>query len=352
MSSGSTLGKVTLDLDRMVDGKKITSTMAQMLQKHATPRRQSNYLVSTLYILGALAAAIGVVLLKPAATTGLIIGLVCMILGLFIRWKNLPHLNILSLALGIGSAAGLIGWFALEFGDTLSARSINGFAALTILVMAILFRSKFLAALVPPALAAVIGTGAVYWHASYGIFVHEPALTVLLFTALSGIFYVAYRKLAGRRGEFGSMSLVAARMSLILVNLGFWVGSLWGDYVGDHLSNAAQRQPGQGWAQWRALQDSIRELATYIPSSDFAAAWALFAIGMIGLGSTLKQRFIAICGVVFLSINAFTQYFETLFKGPEGLILGGIALVTLSIVLASLNSSMNPDNRENASSPS
>jgi hypothetical protein len=37
------------------------------------------------------------------------------------------------------------------------------------------------------------------------------------------------------------LAIIFARVSLILINLGFWIGSLWGDYL------------GETWAQGRRL---------------------------------------------------------------------------------------------------
>jgi len=119
--SKSNLGKATLDLDALVARGELTLETAQRLFE----------------------------LKQISPATGLLIALVCLVCGQYIHRRGMEHLRILALALGIGATAGLTGWFALEFGDGLDGWIVNGFATLIALVMAILFRSRFLAAIVP-----------------------------------------------------------------------------------------------------------------------------------------------------------------------------------------------------------
>jgi len=331
------LGKANVDLDQLVADGHLDFQTAQMLSRQSTPPPYSGYLINVLYIIGALAAAAGVVLLKPTATTGLIIAIICLIFGQFIQWKNWPHLRILSLALGIGAAAGLSGWFVLEFGQSLSAMAVNGFITTVTFAMSLLFRSRFLSALVPLCIGNLIGSGGAYWHASYGIFVREAAISIVLFTALCAALYWVTKRLSDRAGsmkeDWSVMPEVAARMSFIIANFGFWVGSLWGDYVGDHLAGVAHRLPNQDWNQFREARDAYRETAFFIHDNVFTIGWAAFAVAAIALGNRLGNRFIAISGVVFLCINAFTQYFEYFRDEPWALVIGGIALVAIALGL-------------------
>ena len=327
------LGKITLDLDRLVGEERLSKEEAERLAhlKEAAPL--AGHLINVLYIIGALAAAAGVVLLKPAAITGLIIAVICLIIGQYIMRKGWEHLRILSLALGIGAAAGLIGWFVLEFGESVSAIAVHAFATVTILIIAVLFRSRFLSAFVPVGIGAMIGSGAAYWHASYGIFVRESLVTIIVFTLLSVALYWLAKRLRARDEDWSGMATVAARMSLILTNLGFWVGSLWGDYVGEHLLGYSDRAVGQKWETLNAARNAFRETAFYIHEDIFALGWAAFAIAMIVLGNKTGRRFVATSGVVFLAINAFTQYFEYFQDEPWALIFGGIALVAVALGL-------------------
>ena len=93
----------------------------------------------------------------------------------------------------------------------------------------VLAGSRLLIALTPLALASAIGGSTGYWHASYMIAISEPTLTIVLFFVL-GIAAWMFAK--GQRGMAHTLSITFARMCVILVNFGFWVGSLWGDTPG------------------------------------------------------------------------------------------------------------------------
>ena len=325
------LGLVSLDLDRLVREGAVTAEEAKRLARFKEAPRTAGYLISVLYIIGAIAAAAGVVLLKPTAITGLIIAIVCLISGQFIRLKKLVHLDILALALGIGATAGLIGWFVIEFGETLPSMAVNSFATGVMLAMALLFRSRFLAAFVPLGIGTIIGSGGAYWHASYGIFVQEATITILVFTALAAVLWWFGRK--ALHADWSPMAIVAARMSFIVSNFGFWVGSLWGDHVGEFLFGPSKELRRENYSAWNDARIAFRETAPFIHEHVFAIGWAAFSIIAIALGRRIGNRFLEITGVVFLAINAFTQYFEFFEDEPWALIFGGIALVAIALGL-------------------
>ena len=327
-------GKISLDLDDLVERNQIDSALADRLSTLKLPTQSTHYLVSVLYIIGAIAAAAGVVLLKPTATTGLILGLACLAGGKFIQFRKMEDLNILALALGIGGAAGIVGWFVLEFGETLSAIMVNGFATLVTAAIALFFRSRFLAALVPLGLGAMIGSGGAYWHAAYAIFVREPTITVVLFSAIAAVLFWLCEKHLKAGSDFAGMSVVAARMSVIITNFGFWVGSLWGDSVGQYLFVTSHLKPDELTRdEIRAAESAFRDATLFIHEHVFAVGWAAFCIGLIMIGKRISNRFVEICGIVFLAINAFTQYFEYFEDEPWALIFGGLALVGIAVVL-------------------
>lgn len=305
-------GTIRLDLDQLVAARQIDRVGAQRLQHLQLPDGRANLLISTLAIIGALAAAGGVVALKPAAITGLVIAIICLTVGQLLLHRTGSEWKVLAQTLGIGAAAGLTGWFAMEFHDTFPAIAINGFATATIAGMSLLFRSRFLAALIPVGIGSMIGSGGAYWHAAYAIYVREAAITIALFTPLAAALY------AFSRSKYDStlkpLAMVAGRMSLVMANFGWWVGSLWGNRVGAHFMNG-----GEGLLR---IDDTL-----------FALGWAGFAAAMIVIGGRLNQRFIQISGIVFLAINAFTQYFEFFKDEPVGLIIGGVLMVATAVGL-------------------
>ena len=177
-------------------------------------------------------------------------------------------------------------------------------------------RSRLLAALTPLALAGAIGGSAGYWHACYEIAVREPTLTITLFSALGAAALALSKRLPN---DFASLALVFARMCVVLVNFGFWIGSLWGD------------TPGQLWRDTNDWEHpSIAPIV-------FVIAWAilLFIGGVWGARS--GRRFLVNAAVVFGGIHFYTQLFERLGPDPLALVVAGVATIALGLALWSYN---------------
>jgi hypothetical protein len=98
-------------------------------------------------------------------------------------------------------------------------------AAAIFILVALLVRSHPLIALAPLVLAA-IGGSAGYGHAFYQIAVSEPTLTIALYSLLA---FAAWRVALAAPPRFSDLALTFTRVSVVLVNIGFWLGSLWGD---------------------------------------------------------------------------------------------------------------------------
>ena len=325
-------GTVRLSLDELVAERVIEPDLAQRLARLGKPSGFNGPLVGVLYILGALAVAAGVIALKPTATTGLVLA-VAALGGAWIadRWQD-DGARILSLGLAISGALGLGGWFAMEFGQTLPNVAVTGVATLVVLCVAIAFRSLFLAALVPLGIGAMVGSGTAYWHASYAIFVREPTITFLLFAVLAAalVWIVDRRRV---RGAYAAMAEVAMRVSVVVSNFGLWVGSLWGDRIGEHLSGIRERLPDEGWSERNRRIEAWRETAFEVPEAVFTLGWVGVAVAMILVGQRIERRFVTIAGVVFLVINAYTQFFERFHAEAWALIVGGVSLVAVAITL-------------------
>ena len=80
------------------------------------------------------------------------------------------------------------------------------------------------------ALAGALGSSTGYVHAVYMLTVNEPSITIAFFALLAGAAYLISQRV-GR--AYQQLAIIFARVSLILVNFGFWIGSLWGDYPGE-----------------------------------------------------------------------------------------------------------------------
>ena len=92
------------------------------------------------------------------------------------------------------------------------------FTAILLLVQAVAIRSSFLMALVPLALAGALGSSTGYMHAVYMLIVREPAITIVFFALLALVAHFVGSRVAP---AYQGLAVVAARMSLVLANLGF-----------------------------------------------------------------------------------------------------------------------------------
>lgn len=305
---------IRLDLTALLAAQQITSEEAARLTALALPDKRGNLAVNLLLIFGAIAVAAAAIALVPNAATGLMLALGALAgAEILRRLMTGESFALLATALALMGTLGLAGWVAWQFQDAPSTMP----ALLVTFVLtagAFWYRSAFLAALGVLALGAVFGSGTGYWHASYALFVEEPVITIAVFGVLAAGLYQLRAKLPD---VWKSLATVAARTSLILVHFAFWVGSLWGDVLGD---------------SWRPY-DGRTEAGLIQP-------W-VFSIGWAGLSLALALKasrgsFLSVSAIVFLAIHGYTQYFETFGAEPITLLIAGLVLVGLAIGVSKL----------------
>ena len=307
---------IRLDLAALLKSGQITPEEAARLTALALPGTRGGLAVNLLLIFGAVAVAIAAIALVPNAATGLTLALGA-IAGAEIlrRLKSGPvtgdSFALLATALALMGTLGLAGWTAWQFQDA-PATAPALLVTCVLAAGALWYRSAFLASLAVLALGAVFGTGTGYWHASYGLFVEEPVITIAVFGALAAGLYQLRAKLPE---AWSNLTTVAARTGLILVHFGFWVGSLWGDVIGD------------SWLPYEARSEAGRILP-----------W-IFSLGWAGVSLALALRtprggFLSVSALVFLAIHGYTQYFETFGAEPMSLLIAGLVLVGLAIGVA------------------
>jgi iron complex transport system permease protein len=320
VEAGTLMANITLDLDALVKDGRLTAEEAARLQELALPSRAVGQLVQVFAILGALALAAGVVVLDPSATLGLLLALGALGFAAVIQARGKDDLAILGTGMAIAGTMGLAGWFGLKFGEDWPALAVNGIGTLIMLAAALYFRSRFLVAFVPLGLAAMIGSGTAYWHASYAIFISEALITVVLFGGLAvGLFAAAARLDPIKAG----LATIAARVSWLVMNFGFWVGSLWGDHVGDHFAEV-RGNPEKTWEEMEAW----RQTALFIPDWVFIIGWA--AVSITTVVALRRNRFAVNAAITFLAINAYTQFFERFGDSPFALLVGGASLLAFA----------------------
>lgn len=313
--------RIVLDLNRLVAERALTPEDADRLEAIAEPAGQSRLFANVLLVFGALMVVTGALALEPPLEVGLALALVSIGLGGFLVFRQRNEWGLLGQTLALMGVLGVAGWVALRF-DAMPApfpALVWPINAALLLAGALAFRNAVLAAFVPIALASCIGTATGYWHASYALFMAEPALSVLIFGALASAQFF-FRDFIPAPYRF--VAVVAARVSFLLANFGCWIGSLWGD------------TPGEIWQDANLSfeqQEAWRQSAIHIPAAAFSVFWALALIAALVAGIRAGRRFVSMTAIVFLSIHFYTQIFETLAEMPFGFVLGGLSLVALGI---------------------
>ena len=314
--------KIVLDLTRLVREGKLSAEQAAELQALAS-RDTGSLAINALMSFGAIAVAAGILALNPSYVTGSVLGATFVLVGLGVDYRLAEQWRLLAIANTI------IGGFLLSGGLIgLLDGGFVGFAlaALLLFVLALLIRNGLLMALVPLALAAALGSSTGYFHASYMLMVTEPTITILLFALLAWASYEISQRVPA---VYENLALVMARMSLVLVNFGFWVGSLWGDYPGESWRHAEIYGSGtssQERAAWRAA-------ALHLPDYVFVIAWAVLILGIGVWAARVNRRWVVNLAAVFGAIHFYTQWFERLGADPISVILAGISVVAIAVLL-------------------
>ncbi|MGH6925716.1 MAG: hypothetical protein ACRED5_18470 [Propylenella sp.] len=296
--------KVTLDLGKLLAEGKITQEEHDRLLKLGAAGTGSlafNILIG----FGVIAVAGGAVALVPDPLTGIVIGLVVLGTGLALhvagnaQWALLGSICILVGALGL--AGGIV---------VLDNASVASFLAITIgfAIAGAFARSGLLIAGSVLALSSCLGARTDYMHATYFLGIEEPTTTIIVFSLLALVTYLASKAL---RHDFERLALVAARTSLLLVNLGFWIGSLWGD--------------------------TLESIGLTLSDEVFVVLWAIALIGVGVWAAWANRRWVVNLAAVFGAIHFYTQWFERLGAAPVSILVAGLIALGLALALWRLN---------------
>jgi len=303
--------KVVLDLTKLVEEGKLTQVEADRLGQlaaHDTGSLAINILIG----LGVVAVAGGAIALAPDPLTAIVIGAVALAIGIGVvfthwtQWKVLANICILAGALMFGGGVVMLG-----------LGSVTSFliVAAVFAVCGVVARSGLLIACAVLALSSCIGARTAYWHATYALGIEEPTLTIVLFGLVALGTYQLSKHL---RAEFEGLALVAARVSLFLVNFGFWIGSLWGDRL-----------------EWlRSFRDATAtsDYSEVIPRLWFVIAWAVVLLGTGIWAVRANRRWVVTIVAIFGAIHFYTQWFERLGATPASVLIAG--LITLAAAIA------------------
>jgi len=311
--------RIVLDITRLVEEGKLTPQEAERLQALAT-QDTGSLAINVLMSFGAVAVAAGIIALEPAFMTGAVLGVALVAIGLGISFLAARQWGLVGTATTIIGAlllaGGVIGFAQADFAGL-------AFSALLFLALAVAIRSNFLIALVPLALAGALGSSTGYQHAVYMLTVNEPSITIAFFALLAGAAYLVSQQ-GGH--TYQQLAVIFARVSLILVNFGFWIGSLWGDY------------PGGTWAQgedyrlW-SNREAWRVAHLHVPEIAFIVGWAIVIIAVGAWAARTNRRWVVTTAAVFGAIEFYTQWFERLGAEPWAIIIAGLTIVAFAIAL-------------------
>ena len=320
---GKTLGatlKITLDLSKLLEEGKLTPEDVERLKVLAA-RDTGSLAINILVGFGVVAVSAGAVALVPSPLTALFLGLGVFVVGLGFTLHRDERWGLLAqICLVVGALLFCGGVLAL--GDGALGAMLIVTAALA--VAAIVARSGLLMAAAVLALGACLGAKAGYWHATYALAIYEPALTIVLFSALALATYFVSKRLPS---EYERLALIAARTSVFMVNFGFWIGSLWGDNL-RLIRSIIHNDP------------SILIAGTgpdIISPFMFAAGWAIMLLAAALWGMRANRRWVVNVAAVFGAIHLYTQWFDRLGPGPLAFIVGGLLMLAFAYGLWALN---------------
>lgn len=318
--------KIVIDVDKLLQEGRVTSqeyTRLKSLAVEETGSLAFNILIG----FGVIATAGGALALLPHGVTAVVLGFALAVAGVILSVNYAKEWGLLgSMLLLVGSITAAGGILFVSEGGFV------GFLVVTVLCLtaSLLAKSSLLAAMSVLSLSATVGALTAYGHATYMLAIRQPTVTVCLFSLLSLASYHLSKVLPL---DYQRLAVVFARTSLFVVNLGFWVGSLWGDSL---------------WYQRDVWSYRSGEV---IPDWVFVIGWAvgLIATGIWAAGS--NNRWVVNLVAVFGAIHFYTQYFERLGQSPGSIMIAGLVALGIAVAIVRYNNAVKAATTEGEGSP-
>jgi iron complex transport system permease protein len=315
--------KVTLDLSKLVEDGKLTPAEAEKLRALAA-QDTGSLAINILIGFAVVSIAAGAVALLPTPMTAVLLGVGLFAVGCGIVLNRVQQWRVFGqICLVIGALMFAGGVIARDEGSLASMLTVTAVLALA----AIAARSSLLIALAVLAASACLGARTGYSHATYSLAIFEPMLTIVLFSVLA---FVAYNLSHRLSADYERLALAAVRTSLLLVNFGFWIGSLWGDPL----------MLLRGMSSRNANAYFIND--TVISANAFSIAWALVLVGAAVWAARANRRWLVNVAAAFGAIHFYTQWFERLGATPASVLLGGLAMLLIAFALWNFNRRAEP----------
>jgi iron complex transport system permease protein len=304
--------KIVIDIDRLLQEGRVTSEEYGRLKSLAVEETGSlafNILIG----FGVIATAAGALALLPYGGTATVLGFALAAAGVLLSATCAKEWGLLgSMLLLVGSLTAAGGIIYLAEGG------LAGFVIVTALFLtaSVLAKSGLLAMLSVLSLSAAVGAMTAYGHATYIEPIRQPTVTVCLFSLLSLGFYHGSKLLSL---DYQRLAIVVARTSLFVVNLGFWIGSLWGDSLW---------YEGVGWSYGSG---------NVIPDWVFVIGWAvgLVTTGIWAAGS--NKRWVVNLVAVFGAVHFYSQFFERLGASPGSILVAGLVALGIAFAIVRYN---------------
>ena len=300
--------KVTLDLTDLVSRGEITKDEADRLAKLGA--RDTGSLGSNILLgFGTVAVALGGGFLFPTAQSVIVIGAILFVIGLgliinkLVRWALFAQICITIGALGIVGGISFLSDGNMYVNLALAAGLAGAaFAA----------PSALLGSLAVLQFSIALGAGTAYWHGGYFTWVEQPTLTIAVLAVMAiALTYVATRLPTA----YERVALIMARTGVLIINLAFLIGSIFGDQKID----------------WDVDTERLA----------YSAVWAVLLIGVGLWGVMSNRRWVVNAAAVFGAIHFYTQWFEYLGPNPFSVLGGGILLIGFGLALRWFNVKFN-----------
>lgn len=296
--------KVTLDLTDLVAKGQLTKEEADRLAKLGaadTGALGSNILLS----FGTVAVTLGAAFFVPTPEAAIVLGTILFAVGLALLVSKATKWTLFAQTCSTIGALAIVGGVSVMSGGNMY---VNYALAAGLAIGAGVAASGLLAALSVLQLSVALGSGTEYWHASYGLWVERPALSIAALAVVAvGLLLVSMRV----PSMYERVCLIASRTAVLMINLAFLVGSLFGDQM-------------FGW-----------------PAAWFTIAWAVLLIGVGIWGIYANRRWVVNAAAVFGAIHFYTQWFEYLGPNPFSVFGGGVLLIVFGLLLRWINTRVN-----------
>jgi iron complex transport system permease protein len=311
--------KVVLDLSRLLREGKISQEEFDRLSRLAS-HDIGAFAINFLIGLGVIAVSAGFLALVPNEFTVAFLGMALLCGGLALTYRGPKRWGVLA-TIGLLVGALMLAADIVAFGDGKPTALL--LATFVLGATGIACRSNLLVGLAVLGLAGCLGATTAYWHAVYELSITEPTLTIILFSGLALAAYIASSRIGA---DYEPLALTASRVSLFLVNFGFWIGSLWGD-----------RLLLLRFLLDRDLAIDVGARAVVVPPMAFIVGWALALAAVAAWAVHANRRWVVNLAAVFGAIHFYTQWFERLGATPLSVLIGGVLVLAFAAVAFRLN---------------